>query len=49
MTVIDLGAAPGGWSEYCVKKLGKKGIDRCTGYPAHGTYRRRHHHRRRLP
>lgn len=25
MTVIDLGAAPGGWSEYCVKKLGKKG------------------------
>ena len=26
MTVIDLGAAPGGWSEYCVKKLGKKGI-----------------------
>ncbi len=26
MTVIDLGAAPGSWSEYCVKKLGKKGI-----------------------
>jgi len=26
MTIIDLGAAPGGWSEYCVKKLGKKGI-----------------------
>ena len=25
MTVIDLGAAPGGWSEYAVKKLGKKG------------------------
>lgn len=25
MMVIDLGAAPGGWSEYCVKKLGKKG------------------------
>ncbi|HHJ36563.1 MAG TPA: 23S rRNA (uridine(2552)-2'-O)-methyltransferase RlmE [Gammaproteobacteria bacterium] len=25
MSVIDLGAAPGGWSEYCVKKLGKKG------------------------
>ncbi len=25
MTIIDLGAAPGGWSEYCVKKLGKKG------------------------
>ena len=25
MTVIDLGAAPGGWSEYGVKKLGKKG------------------------
>ena len=25
MTVIDLGAAPGGWSEYCVKKVGKKG------------------------
>ncbi len=25
MTVIDLGAAPGGWSEYCVKKLDKKG------------------------
>lgn len=23
MTIIDLGAAPGGWSEYCVKKLGK--------------------------
>lgn len=26
MTVVDLGAAPGGWSEYCVKKLGKKGV-----------------------
>ena len=25
MTVIDLGAAPGSWSEYCVKKLGKNG------------------------
>jgi len=25
MTIIDLGAAPGGWSEYCVKKMGKKG------------------------
>ena len=25
MTIIDLGAAPGGWSEYCVKKLGSKG------------------------
>jgi 23S rRNA (uridine2552-2'-O)-methyltransferase len=25
MTVIDLGAAPGGWSEYAVKKLGGKG------------------------
>jgi 23S rRNA (uridine2552-2'-O)-methyltransferase len=25
MTVIDLGAAPGGWSEYCVKKVGKSG------------------------
>ena len=25
MTIIDLGAAPGGWSEYCVKKLGNKG------------------------
>lgn len=25
MTIVDLGAAPGGWSEYCVKKLGKKG------------------------
>jgi len=25
MTVIDLGAAPGGWSEYAVKLLGKKG------------------------
>ncbi len=25
MTVIDLGAAPGGWSEYAVKILGKKG------------------------
>jgi len=25
MTVIDLGAAPGGWSEYCAKKLGKNG------------------------
>jgi len=26
MTIVDLGAAPGGWSEYCVKKLGKKGV-----------------------
>ena len=25
MTIVDLGAAPGGWSEYCVKKLGKHG------------------------
>lgn len=25
MTVVDLGAAPGGWSEYAVKKVGKKG------------------------
>ena len=25
MTIIDLGAAPGGWSEYCVKKLAGKG------------------------
>ena len=25
MTVIDLGAAPGGWSEYCANKLGKNG------------------------
>ena len=25
MTIVDLGAAPGGWSEYCIKKLGKKG------------------------
>jgi 23S rRNA (uridine2552-2'-O)-methyltransferase len=25
MTVIDLGAAPGGWTEYCVKKLAGKG------------------------
>ena len=24
MTIIDLGAAPGGWSEYCVKKLAGK-------------------------
>jgi len=25
MTVIDLGAAPGGWTEYAVKQLGKQG------------------------
>jgi 23S rRNA (uridine2552-2'-O)-methyltransferase len=25
MTIIDLGAAPGGWSEYCAKKLGNSG------------------------
>jgi 23S rRNA (uridine2552-2'-O)-methyltransferase len=25
MTVIDLGAAPGGWSEYAVKKIGSRG------------------------
>lgn len=25
MTIVDLGAAPGGWSEYCVKKVGRKG------------------------
>jgi len=25
MTVIDLGAAPGGWSEYAVRQLGAKG------------------------
>jgi len=25
MSIIDLGAAPGGWSEYCAKKLGANG------------------------
>lgn len=25
MTIIDLGAAPGSWSEYCAGKLGEKG------------------------
>lgn len=25
MTIIDLGAAPGGWSEYVVTRIGKKG------------------------
>lgn len=25
MTIVDLGAAPGGWSQYAVKKLGRKG------------------------
>ena len=25
MTVIDLGAAPGGWSEYAARKVGDKG------------------------
>ena len=25
MTVIDLGAAPGGWTEYAVKQLGRQG------------------------
>ena len=25
MTIIDLGAAPGGWSEYCVNKMRGKG------------------------
>ena len=25
MTVIDLGSSPGGWAEYVVKKVGKKG------------------------
>ena len=26
MRVLDLGAAPGGWSQYAVKKVGRKGI-----------------------
>ena len=26
MKVLDLGAAPGGWSQYAVKKVGKKGV-----------------------
>lgn len=25
MTIVDLGAAPGGWSQYAAKKLGRKG------------------------
>ncbi|MFD1007797.1 MULTISPECIES: 23S rRNA (uridine(2552)-2'-O)-methyltransferase RlmE [Oceanisphaera] len=25
MTVVDLGAAPGGWSQYCVEQVGQKG------------------------
>jgi 23S rRNA (uridine2552-2'-O)-methyltransferase len=25
MTIVDLGAAPGGWTEYCLKKLAGKG------------------------
>ena len=30
MSVIDLGAAPGGWSEYVAKKVGKKGVIMAT-------------------
>ena len=26
MTVVDLGAAPGGWSQYVVKQIGSKGL-----------------------
>lgn len=40
MTVIDLGAAPGGWTEYAVKLLGKKGrmiaLDILPMEPIHG-------------
>jgi len=40
MTVVDLGAAPGGWSEYAVSKLGGKGrmiaLDILPMDPVHG-------------
>jgi 23S rRNA (uridine2552-2'-O)-methyltransferase len=40
MTVVDLGAAPGGWSQVCVKAAGPKGhvvaIDLLDMEPVHG-------------
>lgn len=40
MTVVDLGAAPGGWSQYCVERLEGRGrviaLDRLTMEPVPG-------------
>ncbi len=38
MTVVDLGAAPGGWSQYVVTQIGGKGRNRLRSF-TYGSYR----------
>ena len=41
MTVLDLGSAPGGWSQVAVARVGDHGSGDRLGYPAHGQSGRR--------
>ncbi|SPX43403.1 ribosomal RNA large subunit methyltransferase J [Haemophilus influenzae] len=41
MTVVDLGAAPGGWSQYVVSQIGGKGRVIACGYFRNGSHCRR--------
>ena len=44
MTVVDLGAAPGGWSQVASEKAGRKRQSDCAGSTGNGGLARRHIH-----
>ena len=55
-TVVDLGCAPGAWSQYVRRRLSPEGLPQGAqrrhhraGHPAHGAHRRRHLPAGRLP